>query len=166
MAYGHGYGHAYGHGKSRLNLKDARTGDPKEQEIAPPKNYILASDRRAIRQAIMTQLLTEVAKEIIDSGMKVDGGLKKAYHQDRNKPPDKDRFRRLRALITDPEPEFNRVRDQLNVARSFGSINLVVFRNAMAIGDKNVNPEEVARRVVIRVGRSGSYRKRGFAGCK
>jgi hypothetical protein len=157
---------AYGYAKSRRNLKDARTGDPKEQEIGPPKNYVEATDRRAIRQAIMTQLLTEVAKEIIDSGMKVDGSLRKAYNQDKNKLPQQDRFRRLRALITDPEPEFNRVRDQLNVARSFGSINLVVFRNAMAISDNNVDPEEVARRVVIRSGRSGSYRKRGFAGCK
>jgi putative ubiquitin-RnfH superfamily antitoxin RatB of RatAB toxin-antitoxin module len=156
---------AYGYGK-RLNLWDARTGDPKEQEIGPPKNYVEATDRRAIRQAIMTQLLTEVAKEIIDSGMNVNGGLKKAYNQDKNKSPDKDRFRRLRALIIDPESEFNRTRDQLNVSRNFGSINLVVFRNAMAIGEKNVNPEEVARRVVIRAGRSGSYRKRGFAGCK
>lgn len=149
-----------------LDLKNASTGDPIQQEVGPPQGYIEANDRRTIRQAIITQLLIEVATEIIESGLSLDGSLRQAYDQYKDQPPDKDKFRQLRALITDPEPEFNRARDKLNVARSFGSINLVVFRNAMAIGAPPVDVEEVAKRVVIRSGLSGGYRKRKFAGCK
>jgi hypothetical protein len=153
----------------KLDLKRSETGDPYQQEKTPPPTEIEAVDRRTIRQAIITQLLIEVAQEVIASHLSLDGSLKKAYDQNGGQPPDKDKFRLLRALITDPEPEFNRVRNQLYVAEQFGSINLVVFRNAMAIGQKDVDVEEVARRVIIRTGQSGYHRKSGvtgFAGCK
>jgi hypothetical protein len=145
-----------------LNLKDATTGDPKEKERDAPTNVLDANDRRTIRQAIMTHLMREVADEVMASGLNLDGSLAAAYS--------KNLLPKLRSLITDPEAAFNRVRDQLFVSRDFGSINMVVFRNAMAIGveEKDVNVEEVARRAVIRSGMSGYHRKstKGFAGCK
>ncbi len=146
-----------------LDLAKAHTGDPNEQEKTPSPNVIEANDRRTIRQAIMTQLMREVADEIISSNLTVSDGkgsvgtLKKSFSQST--------FPRLFALVTNPEGAFNAVRDRLYVARDFGSINLVVFRNAMAIGaDPDV--DEIAKRVVIRSGVSGNYRARGFAGCK
>jgi hypothetical protein len=141
-----------------IDLKNASTGDPLQQEKTPPPNMIEAIDRRTIRQTIITQLLSEIANEIIQSGTSLNGTLREAYNQ--HKLP------RLRALITDTETQFNNIRDKLYVGRDFGSINLVVFRNAMAIGENDVDPEEVAKRVVIRVGLSGGYRDRKFAGCK
>jgi hypothetical protein len=147
-----------------IDLAKAETGDPNEQEVAPlAADGIEANDRRTIRQAIMTQLMREVADEIIQSGVTVgnDKGsistLKAKFSQSA--------FPRLFRLLVDTEGAFNEVRNRLKVSRDFGSINLVVFRNAMAIG---VNPDvdEVAKRVVIRSGVSGNYRARGFAGCK
>lgn len=146
-----------------LDLTKAHTGDPIEQEKTPSPNVIEANDRRTIRQAIMTQLMREVADEIIKSNVTVSDGkgsvgtLKKSFSQST--------FPRLFALVTNPEGAYNAVRDRLYVSRDFGSINLVVFRNAMAIGD-NPDVDEVAKRVVIRSGVSGNYRDRGFAGCK
>lgn len=142
-----------------LDLKNASTGDPKQREVDYPHTYGEALDRRTIRQAIITQLLNEVAAEILQSDTSLGGPLREAY--------ERDKLPMLRALIVEPEREFNRVRDKLYVGRSFGSINLVVFRNAMGIGDeKDIDPEEVAKRVVIRAGLSGGYRDRKFAGCK
>ena len=147
--------------KRRLNLSDASTGDPNETERQPPATVIEANERRTVRQAIMTQLMRDVADEIAASGTSLDGTLLAAYRSGT--------LPRLRALITDPEAEFNKTRNKLYVSRDFGSINLVVFRNAMAIGVGTVDVEEVARRVVIRSGMSGNFRARGlkgFAGCK
>ena len=154
--------------KWALNLKDASTGDPVQTEKTPPHkltggaNVIEANDRRTIRQAIMTQLMREVADEIVASGTSLkDGSLAASYR--------KGELPRLQALITDPEPEFNKIRDRLYVSADFGSINLVVFRNAMAILEvvrEDVEIEEVAKRVVVRAGRSGFYSELGFAGCK
>ena len=148
-----------------LDLKKAHTGDPLEQEKPYPANVIEANDRRTIRQAIMTQLMREIADEIIASKVTVNDGkgsvgtLKKSFSQST--------FPRLFGLLTDPEMAFNEVRDRLKVSRDFGSINLVVFRNAMAIGDNPFEDvDEVAKRVVIRSGISGMYHDRGFVGCK
>jgi len=170
--------------------KDASNGDPKQTErIPPPKpskpqyeaTWYEALDRRTIRQAIMTQLLSEIADEIINSGAKVTkrdpeteevldkGDLGPRYN--------KGEFPLLHALIKDPELEFNKRRNKLFVVdnpdkavrQPFGSVNLVVFRDAMAISKnlEDIDPEEVAKRVVIRAGRSGNYAKdRNFAGCK
>ena len=151
-----------------LNLKDSSKGDPIQKEKAAPTNVLDANDRRTIRQAIITHLMREVADEIMASGARLDGTLAAAYS--------KGLLPRLQSLITDPEAQFDRARDQLFVSRDFGSINLVVFRNAMAIVGENGDVEEVARRVVIRSGMSGYHRQRldaaqsgkesGFAGCK
>jgi hypothetical protein len=147
-----------------LDLTKADTGDPVQQEKTPPPNVIEANDRRTIRQAIMTQLLREIADEIIGANVNVTcerkgivGNLKKEFSQTK--------FPRLFGLMANPEAAFNAVRDRLYVSRDFGSINIVVFRNAMAITD-NPDVEEVAKRVVIRSGISGNYSHRGFAGCK
>src|SRR5262245_30565186 len=148
----------------QLDLTQADTGDPKQQEKTSPPNVIEANDRRTIRQAIMTQLLREIADEIVkDDNVTVTckrkgivGNLRKDAQN---------RFPRLFALMADPEKEYNAVRDRLYVSQEFGSINIVVFRNAMAITD-NPDVEEVAKRVVIRSGISGKYSDRGFAGCK
>ena len=150
----------YGKGaKDALDLTNASTGDPTETESTPPREGIEANDRRTTRQAIMTQLMREVADEIIASKTSLlDGTLAARYRQGE--------LPRLEALITNPETEFNRIREKLYVSRDFGSINLVVFRNAMALGAEDVDVEEVAKRVVIRSGMSGNYRARGFAGCK
>src|SRR5262245_4187565 len=148
----------------QLDLTKADTGDPVEQEKAPPPNVIEANDRRTIRQAIMTQLLREIADEIIGANVTVTcerkgivGTLKKEFTQSK--------FPRLFGLLASPEAAYNAVRDRLYVAEDFGSINIVVFRNALAITD-NPDVEEVAKRVVIRSGISGKYSDRGFAGCK
>jgi hypothetical protein len=189
--------------KDKEKDKDASNGDPLQTEESPPPKpsdpkyeatWYEALDRRTIRQAIMTQLLSEIADEIIKSGKKltkrdktgkvtVPGDLGPSYDQDKSNTL----FPLLRALITDPELEFNKRRNKLFVIKSpqnavkqpFGSINLVVFRNAMAISENvaQTDPEEVAKRVVIRAGRSGNYsgppdkynphrEDRGFAGCK
>jgi hypothetical protein len=165
-----------------LDLTDASTGDPskpqRERKPPPPGTWYEALDRRTIRQAIMTQLLSEIADEIIKSEAKLavrkggtivkEGTLTSLY--------EKGKLPLLRALIQDPERAFNTRRNKLfvvendddpSVTQPFGSINLVVFRNAMAIGKEPVDPDEVAKRVVIRAGRSGNYAKdRNFAGCK
>src|SRR5215831_756714 len=135
---------------------NASTADPFQQEMTHA-SVDEANDRRAVRQAIMTQLLSEIADEIIGSGQKLGGDLE-AYFR-------KGGLKRLHGLIYDTEAQFNGVRDRLNVGRDFGSINLMIFANAMALGDiKNpdryVDPEEVARRVVIRAGLSGYQRTR------
>ena len=148
-------------GESDQNdLNNASKGDPNQREDDPPRTGIEAIDRRTIRQAIITQLLMEVADEIVASNTSLGGSLREAYNLGK--------LRSLHDLIADPEREFNRVRDKLHVSRRFGSINLVVFRNAMAIGatEKSTDPEEVAKRVIIRAGVSGGYRDRNFAGCK
>lgn len=159
-------------------LHDASSGDPHQRETSPP-SHDETNDRRAIRQAIMTQFLREIADEIIAAEATVTsydgkgnvtrkGNLKDLYDKDTKN----QKFPMLRALIETPEEGFNGVRDRLCVARSFGSINRVVFRNAMALGDGRsaVDVEEVAKRVVIRAGMSGGYREKypdsGFAGCK
>jgi len=82
----------------------------------------------------------------------------------------------LRALIMNPELAFSTRRNRLfvvdkpegpSITLPFGSINLVVFRNAMAIGEPPVDVEEIAERVVVRAGRSSGYGDTGgFAGCK
>jgi hypothetical protein len=176
----------YGQPKPRpkLDLKDARTGDPIQREAKPASTVPEAIDRRTIRQAIMTQLLTEVAEQIISSGATLttrneDGSVKKEGTLGTRYEKEKDTtFSMLRDLIADPEAAFNTRRNKLFVVENpddrsvtlpFGSINLVVFRSAMALGDGNtpVDPEEVAKRVVIRAGRSSGYGDtRGFAGCK
>jgi hypothetical protein len=103
--------------------------------------------------------LREVADEIIESETSLlDGSLLAAYENGE--------LPRLRSLIRDPERAFNKSRDRLKVAKAFGSINLVVFRNAMGIGAGAVDVREVAKRAVIRSGVSGYHRDRGFAGCK
>jgi len=148
----------------QLDLTKADTGDPVEQEKAPPPNVIEANDRRTIRQAIMTQLLREIADEIIGANVTVTcerkgivGTLKKEFTQSK--------FPRLFGLLANPEAAYNAVRDRLLVSQDFGSINIVVFRNALAITE-NPDVEEVAKRVVIRSGISGKFSDRGFAGCK
>src|SRR5262249_33972657 len=50
------------------NHKEGSTGDPKQRETKSAATVTEAIDRRTVRQAILTQLLTEVADEIIDSG--------------------------------------------------------------------------------------------------
>jgi len=168
-----------------INIKDAATGDPAEREKSTA-SHDETNDRRAIRQAIMTQYLREIADEIIGSGatvtsyddkgnLKKNGTLKDLYDKDTKN----EKFPLLRDLITKPEEGFNSVRDRLSVGENFGSINLAVFRSAMALGQPedvdNVDVEEVAKRVVIRAGLSGGYRRKlkakgiadsGFAGCK
>jgi hypothetical protein len=174
----------YGQRRPKLDLKDARTGDPIQREARPAATVPEAIDRRTVRQAIMTQLLTEIAEEIISSGATLttrneDGSVKKEGTLNARYEKEKDTtFRLLRDLIADPEVAFNTRRNKLfvvdkpddpSVSLPFGSINLVVFRSAMALGDGNspVDPEEVAKRVVIRAGRSSGYGdSRGFAGCK
>src|SRR5262245_19164242 len=184
--------------RPKLDLRDGRTGDPEQTEREPAGTVSEAIARRTVRQAILTQLLTEVADEIIQSGATVT-----VYKEDRSvlKPGDlgarynKGEFPRLHALIENPEASFNMRRNRVFAVENpddpsfrldFGSINLVVFRSAMAIGEKDVDPEEVAKRVVIRAGRSSGYGERaedfrkitegrenskgyadhGFAGCK
>jgi hypothetical protein len=174
-----------------VKLTDARTGEPRQRERESAGTVTEAIDRRTIRQAIMTQLLTEIADAIIkseatvtvyneDGSVKKEGNLKTRYEKEKDTT-----FRLLRDLIVDPEAAFNARRNKLfivekpedpSITQPFGSINLVVFRSAMALGDGNspVDPEEVAKRVVIRAGRSsgygerssGGYGDRGFAGCK
>jgi len=157
------------YGSRKFVLKEAGTGDPFQQEIGSA-GVDEANDRRAIRQAIMTQLLREVADEIIGSRQRLGGPLKASFL--------KGELKRLHGLIFDTEAQFNGLRDRLRVGRDFGSINLIIFANAMALGDINnpdrdVDPEEVARRVVIRAGLSGYQRTRtdgeddqAFRGCK
>ena len=147
-----------------LDLTKADTGDPVQQEASPPRDVIEANDRRTIRQAIMTQLLREIADEIIAANVTVTcerkgivGTLKKEFTQSK--------FPRLFGLMVNPEAAYNAVRDRLYVSNEFGSINIVVFRNALAI-TANPDVEEVAKRVVIRSGISGKVSGRGFAGCK
>jgi len=131
----------------------------------------------------MTQLLSEIADEIIKSKATLDvreGGkiVKKGTLTDLY---NKDALPLLKALINDPELAFNTRRNKLlvvdnpddgTVTQPFGSINLVVFQSAMAIPKKpeDADPNEVAKRVVIRAGRSGNYNaeheNRNFAGCK
>ncbi len=177
----------------KLDLNNASTGDPIQVEARSALTVPEAIDRRTIRQAIMTQLLIEIADEIINKGARLevvreDGEVVKSnlmtlYNS--NQLP------LLRALIKDPEAAFNARRNKLFVEENpkdpsapparkpFGSINLAVFRNAMALGDgksplKPEQVEEVAKRVMIRAGRSSGYGKRlseayddrGFAGCK
>jgi hypothetical protein len=167
----------------KFNLKNASTGDPDQREATPAATVTEAIDRRTVRQAILTQLLTEVADEIINSGAtltthNVDGSIKRKGTLGTRYRTEKASFPLLRELIADPEAAFNARRNKLFVVNEasvqrFGSINLVVFRNAMALGDDNspVNPEEVAKRVIIRAGRSSGYgarskEDRGFTGCK
>src|SRR5262245_24213668 len=135
---------AYEYEKS-INIKNASTGDPYVRETTSP-SYDETNDRRAIRQAIMTQYLREIADEIIGSGatvtsyddkgnLKKNGTLKDLYDKDTKN----EKFPLLRDLITKPEEGFNSVRDRLSVGENFGSINLAVFRSAMALGQ----PEDV-----------------------
>jgi len=170
----------------KLDLQDASTGDPIQREAKPAGTVTEAIDRRTVRQAIMTQVLNEVADEILNSNAKVtrrddkgnitvQGDLRDRYN--------KGEFPKLHALIENPELAFNTRRNLVfvvdkpedpSIALPFGSINLVVFRNAMALGDGNspVDPEEVAKRVVIRAGRASGYGERsknydrGCTGCK
>jgi hypothetical protein len=177
----------------KVDLENASDGDPEQTEERSAVDSTEAIDRRTIRQAIMTQMLSEIAQDIIDSKVKIDrrdkdgkvivkGDLKTRYPKEKNTT-----FHLLRDLIEDPEVAFNTTRNKLfaidkagdrNVRLDFGSINLVVFRNAMALGDGDpkslvkVDVEEVAKRVLIRAGRSSYYGQRsemydrGFAGCK
>ena len=167
----------------KLNLKDGSTGDPKQRETKSAATVTEAIDRRTVRQAILTQLLTEVADEIIDSGATLtthnpNGTIKKKGTLGTRYRTERASFPLLRRLIADPEAAFNARRNKLFIVSAFsvqpfGSINLVVFRNAMALGDGHspINPEEVAKRVIIRAGRSSGYgarskEDRGFTGCK
>jgi hypothetical protein len=169
--------------RRKLNLKDGSTGDPDQREKMPAATVTEAIDRRTVRQAILTQLLTEVADEIINSGATLtthnpNGSIKKMGTLGSRYRTEKHSFPLLRELIADPEAAFNARRNTLFVVpaasvQPFGSINLVVFRNAMALGDGHspINPEEVAKRVIIRAGRSSGYgarskEDRGFTGCK
>ena len=167
-----------------VKLTDARTGEPRQRERESAGTVTEAIDRRTIRQAIMTQLLTEIAEEILKSGVKIDvfdenGKLvKPGNFKDYYERKDKDDFPLLRALIEDPETAFNTRRNKLsvveypddrNIEQPFGSINLTVFRSAMALGDgksplKTEEVQEVAKRVVIRAGRSSGYGPRAGAG--
>jgi len=179
-----------GQTRPKLKLTNATTGDPIQTEAKSSDTPMEAIDRRTIRQAIMTQMLTEIAEQILDSGVTIttyndDGSVKKAGTLKERYEKEKDStFRLLRDLIVNPEAAFNARRNKLfvlenpddpSVTSPFGSINLVVFRSAMALGDGTSapDPEEVAKRVVIRAGRSSGYGARaaknydrGFAGCK
>lgn len=169
--------------RRKFNLKDGSTGDPDQREATPAATVTEAIDRRTVRQAILTQLLTEVADEIINSGATLtthnaDGSIKRKGTLGTRYRTERASFPLLRRLIANPEAAFNARRNKLFVVsqasvQPFGSINLVVFRNAMALGDGHsiVNPEEVAKRVIIRAGRSSGYgprstEDRGFTGCK
>jgi hypothetical protein len=166
----------------KVSLDDARWGEPHQKEAAPAGTPTEAIDRRTIRQAIMTQMLTEIAEEILKSDADIDrldengklvkGNLRERYEKYEQ---GKDPFPLLRAFIMDPETAFNTRRNKLfvvkdhtnrNITQPFGSINLTVFRSAMALGDGEspVNVEEVAKRVVIRAGRSSYYGPRAGAG--
>jgi len=179
-----------GQAMPKLDLGNASTGDPVQQEKYSAANAIEAIDRRAIRQAIMTQMLIEIAEQILASGVTIttyndDGSIKRRGTLKERYEKEKDStFVFLRDLIANPEVAFNTRRNKLfaldnpndpTVTAPFGAINLVVFRCAMALGDGTspVDIEEVAKRVVIRAGRSSGYGKRskdyedrGFAGCK
>lgn len=161
----------------------AQAGDPIQRETSPPSSTEDAINRRNIRQAIITKVLVDAAAEIIKSGAtlsayRADGTLKQRGTLRSLYAKEPQRFVKFMQLIADPERAFNDARDHLYpwwrtqpgatpTARDFGSINLVVFRNAMRIpatGDPDL--EEIAQRVVIRAGVSGGYRGSGFLGCK
>src|SRR5262249_60905024 len=103
-----------------LDLAKGDTGDPEQQEASYPPNQIEANDRRTIRQAIMTQLLREVADEIIGSGVTVTCARKGVKGNLVNEfSPMK--FPKFYALLTNTEKAFNDVRDRLYVSQSLGS---------------------------------------------
>jgi hypothetical protein len=105
----------------KVRLTDARTGHPNQREAKPAGTVTEAINRRTIRQAILTQLLTEVADEIIkseatvtvyndDGSVKKEGNLKSRYEKEKGTT-----FRMLRDLIADPEVAFNTRRNKLSI---------------------------------------------------
>ena len=112
-----------GNGKPRpkFDITDARTGDPVQTEARPAGTVTEAIDRRTIRQAIMTQMLTEIADQILNSGATLttrndDGSVKKVGDLATRYEKEKDTtFWMLRDFIKDPEAAFNTRRNKLFV---------------------------------------------------
>ena len=113
-------------------------------------------NRRALRQAVLSELLSAIADEafqVQDLINWTDTGAG-TYFNDYYAAHD-GQFPLLAALLADPLAEFARVRDSLGVDNSIGSLDDHVFRDAMGIpradSEVAVNPRETMKRILVRL---------------